>query len=370
MSSWRPDGSGNGTHIATSEKILDKINQQGGKPFISFEYFPPRTDEGVQNLYARVERMATLSPLFMDFTWGAGGSTSDLTLELCTKTKAITGLDINMHMTCTNQVTEKVDQGLRGAVLGGVRNICALRGDPPLGQEKWEATEGGFNCALDLVKHIRKEYGDHFGISVAGYPEGHPDIIKPISELGRELTASEKSRSTVDKDGVECVCSDEDYKKELAYLKEKIDAGGEVILTQLFYDADVFIQFVKDCRAIGINAPILPGIMILMTYGGFKRMTGFCKTRVPADLAKKVEEMKDEEQKEQLKEFGIQLGADICKKVLASGAAQGLHFYTLNLENSVYGILEKLGLKATDVSAGAENENTFQGTLINTVIAK
>ena len=216
--------------MPSSEKIIDKITRvaETGKPFVSFEYFPPRTDEGVTNLYDRIERMSVQEPLFVDFTWGAGGSTCELTLSLSTTVKAKYGLDVNMHMTCTNQEVEKVDIGLAGAIAGGIRNICALRGDPPLGQEKWEASEGGFSCALDLVKHIRTKYGDFFGISVSGYPEGHPDKIKPVSDLGRPLSATELKRVMTKADGVQCVCSDEDYANEMKYLKEKVDAGGEV----------------------------------------------------------------------------------------------------------------------------------------------
>merc|ERR1712054_716400 len=209
------------TMAAPAEKIVDKINrreQAGEVPYFSFEYFPPRTEQGVSNLYARIERMAQQEPLFVDFTWGAGGSTSDLTLELATETKKQFGLDVNMHMTCTNQEASKVDEGLEGAKAGNVRNICALRGDPPKGQDKWVATEGGFECALDLVKHIRKTHGDYFGISVAGYPEGHPDNICPVSELGRELTESEQRRVIVDADGVSHVCSDDKWKVEMDYL--------------------------------------------------------------------------------------------------------------------------------------------------------
>jgi methylenetetrahydrofolate reductase (NADPH) len=365
---WCPTGSGDGAHIVTSNKLVDLVAEsvKAGKPFCSFEYFPPRTDDGVKNLYDRIQRMAQQKPLFVDFTWGAGGSTSDLTVELCTKTKAMTGLDVNMHMTCTNQPAVKVDEGLAAAVAGGIRNICALRGDPPLGQEKWEAVAGGFNCALDLVKHIRKTHGDHFGISVSGYPEGHPDNIKPVKDLGRALSASEQKRVMRTAEGEECVCSDEDYAVELKYLKEKVDAGGEVIITQLFYDVEVFIQFAKDCKAAGIHAPILPGIMIIQAYGGFKRMTGFCKTRVPAELEKKMEAMKDDA--EAVKEFGIEFGADLCRALLKSGLAPGLHFYTLNLEKSTLGIMAKLGMKRAETAVGNESENTFAGTLINTVI--
>jgi len=353
--------------IAPAEKIVDKINrreQAGEVPYFSFEYFPPRTEQGVNNLYARIERMAQQEPLFVDFTWGAGGSTCDLTIDLSASTKEKTGLDVNMHMTCTNQESSKVDEGLKAAQEKNIRNICALRGDPPKGQDKWEAVEGGFECALDLVKYIRKETGDHFGISVSGYPEGHPDVIKPVADLGRELSESELKRVVKDENG-EFVCSDDDFAKELAYLKEKIDAGGEVIITQLFYDSQVFIQFVKDCRAAGINAPVLPGLMPIQAYAGFKKMCGFCKTRVPEDVAKKMEEIKEDEAA--VKAYGIELATQMAKDILASDVGvNGLHFYCLNLEKSALAVLDNLGLKKDVVEdAAAEKENTLAGTHIN-----
>lgn len=335
-------------------------------PFVSFEYFPPRTEDGVNNLYKRLDRMAQQDPIFMDFTWGAGGSTSDLTLELAINTKKNTDIDVNMHMTCTNQEASKVDEGLTGAKEGNIRNICALRGDPPQGQDKWESVEGGFECALDLVKHIRANHGDWFGISIAGYPEGHPDNIQPVKDLGRDLTATELVRVMTDEAGEQYVCSDEKYAEEMAYLKQKVDAGGEVILTQLFYDPEVLIQFVRDCRAWGINAAVLPGIMPIQAYGGFKKMTGFCKTRVPAEVAERMEAIKDDG--EAVKAYGIELGAEICRKILDSDVGvNGLHFYTLNLEKSVFGIMEKLGLKKQidTQEPVAETENTLKGTFIN-----
>ena len=137
--------------------------------------------------------MAKQRPLYIDMTWGAGGSTSDLTLELCRQAKELYGLEANMHLTCTNMEVEKITKGLEGARAAGIRNIVALRGDPPAGEEKWQAVEGGFTCALDLVTHIRKEHGDYFCLSVAGYPEGHPTVIKDVAP-GQQLTPAEQKR--------------------------------------------------------------------------------------------------------------------------------------------------------------------------------
>merc|ERR1719310_2061247 len=154
---------------------------EGKGPFYSFEYFPPRTADGMKNL----------NPLFMDFTWGAGGSTSEATMDLCAHCKSETKMTANMHLTCTNMEKSKIDMALADCKKHGLCNLVALRGDPPRGQEKWEAVEGGFNCALDLVKYIRKETGDYFSIVVAGYPEGHPDAMEEIPDKST-LSEAEK----------------------------------------------------------------------------------------------------------------------------------------------------------------------------------
>eukprot|EP00958_Prasinococcus_capsulatus_P019301 scaffold2360_cov380-Prasinococcus_capsulatus_cf.AAC.4 len=213
---------------------------------------------------------------------------------------------------------EKLAEALKTVKAVGVQNILALRGDPPVGQENWTASIGGFECALDLVKYIRKEYGDYFGICVAGYPEGHPDVI---GEGGK--------------------VSDESYANELAYLKSKIDAGGEVIVTQLFYDVDRFLKFVDDCRQIGIKCPILPGIMPIQSYNGFKKMTGFCKTQVPQEILDTLEKVKDDDAA--VKAYGVELGTRMCRTLLDKGTP-GVHMYSLNLEKTVVGILQNLGL--------------------------
>eukprot|EP00054_Salpingoeca_dolichothecata_P026361 m.188096 g.188096 ORF g.188096 m.188096 type:complete len:328 (+) comp25634_c0_seq7:31-1014(+) len=320
-------------------KISDKIAACKGEPFISFEFYPPKTEKGVANLYARFDRMKAQEPLYCDITWGAGGATSDLTLEIATEMKK-RGLESNMHLTCTNMEQSKIDVALKGCQEQGIDNIVALRGDPPQGQEKWEATEGGFSCALDLVKHIREHYKDHFCVSVSGYPEGHPNVIKKVEE-GQQLSESEKSRVVTTEDG-SFVCFDADYAKEIEYLKQKVDAGADLIITQMIFDGKLFGRFLTDCRNAGIKCPIVPGIMVLQSAGGFKRMTGFCKSRVPASLLERLAACGDNE--DQVKELGAQFGSELCKELLDAGAV-GLHFYCLNLEKVTLGILEKLGKK-------------------------
>lgn len=313
--------------------------------WFSFEYFPPKTDAGVLNLTKRIQRMKALGPLFVDFTWGAGGSTSDLTLKLTSEAKNQLGCVANMHLTCTNQGASMVEEALANCRAVGVRNIVALRGDPPRGQEKWTATEGGFNCALDLVRFIRMKHGDYFCVAVAGYPEGHPDVIEEVPGGLGSLSPTEQCRARVvkDKSGKEVVtvCRDAAFEKEMAYLKEKVDAGAGLIITQMFLDTQVYVDFVAACRQCGISVPVIPGIMMLNTLGGLQRMTALCKTRLPEGLLEKAEAANSSD--DSFKAFGVEFATDMCRALL-DGGAPGLHFYTLNLEKVVVGTLLALKL--------------------------
>lgn len=272
---------------APKDKMLCDLIAAEKKPWFSFEYFPPKTETGVENLKKRILRMKELGPLFTDFTWGAGGSTSEITMQLCDTVKNKFGCVANMHLTCTNMPPEKVDEALADCKKCGVCNLVALRGDAPRGSEKWEATEGGFACAEDLCAYITKHHGNWFSVAVAGYPEGHPDNITVVEGADVDaavavLSESEKTRYSVSTDAagnkVVMVCRDDKYKIEMDYLKKKIDSGGNLVITQMFLDADVFVAFMKDCKTWGINVPIVPGIMCLNGAGGLKRMVPMCKT--------------------------------------------------------------------------------------------
>jgi len=256
--------------------------------------------------------------MFCDITWGAGGSTAELTLDIAANMQNGVCCETMMHLTCTNMPRESLRAALDRVKAEGIQNILALRGDPPKGAATFEAVEGGFACALDLVKYIKAEYGDHFGLTVAGYPEAHPDVIK--SDPGQQAAA---------------------YASDLAYLKQKVDAGGEVVVTQLFYDVELFLKFVADCRSIGIRCPIVPGLMPIQTYAGFQRMTGFCKTYVPPEVAATLEGIKEDE--EACRAYGIHLGVSMCRRMLAEGTP-GVHLYSLNSDKAVTSILRGLGL--------------------------
>ncbi|KAI9101351.1 methylenetetrahydrofolate reductase-domain-containing protein [Phlyctochytrium arcticum] len=288
-----------------TKKIQKAIDED--RCFWSFEYFPPKTETGVINLYDRMERMYALGPEFIDVTWNAGGSSSDVTMQVCTTAQSVYGLETCMHLTCTNMPREKIDIALRDAKAAGIQNILALRGDPPRGQENWTKCETGFSYAVDLVRYIREQYGDYFCIGVAAYPEGHTENPDKSDDMKR--------------------------------LKEKVDAGADYIVTQLFYDADLLINWLKDCKTVGINIPILPGLMPIQSYGGFKRMTTLCKTFVPQKIHDALEPIKDDDKA--VKEYGVQLCIDMCNQMKDAGV-RGFHFYTLNLERTVRLILEGL----------------------------
>ncbi|ONK61756.1 uncharacterized protein A4U43_C08F33250 [Asparagus officinalis] len=301
-------------------KVIEKIREAtegNGRTVFSFEFFPPKTEEGVENLFDRIGSMVATTLRSCDYV-AARRIHADLTLDIANRMQNMICVETMMHLTCTNMPVEKIDHALDTIKTNGIQNVLALRGDPPHGQDKFVQVAGGFACALDLVQHMRSKYGDYFGITVAGYPEAHPDMI--------------------DTDGVATL---EAYNNDLTYLKRKVDAGADLIVTQLFYDTNIFLKFVNDCRQIGITCPIVPGIMPINNYKGFLRMTGFCKTRIPPEIMAALEPIKDNE--EAVKAYGIHLGTEMCKKILAHGI-KTLHMYTLNMEKSALAILMNLGL--------------------------
>jgi methylenetetrahydrofolate reductase (NADPH) len=284
--------------------------KQSGQPKFSFEFFPPKTAQGVQNLYDRMDRMHGLGPSFIDITWGAGGRMAQLTCEMVSVAQAQYGLETCMHLTCTDMGKEKVDDALKSAYKAGCTNILALRGDPPREKEKWVAAEGGFHYARDLVKHIRQSYGNHFDIGVAGYPEG---------------------------------CDDQDDPELLLdHLKEKVDAGATFIVTQMFYDVDNFLNWVAKVRAKGVTIPIIPGIMPINTYASFVRRCIHMNAAIPPKWSEKLEAVKNDDSA--VRSIGTGLVAEMCRKILDSGLIHHLHFYTMNLAQATRLLLDELNL--------------------------
>ncbi|QDS69465.1 hypothetical protein FKW77_006223 [Venturia effusa] len=270
--------------------------EKARKPTFSFEFFPPKTAQGIQNLYDRMDRMH---------------GSAHLTCEMVKTAQTALGLETCMHLTCTDMPVSKVDEALKEAYDAGCTNILALRGDPPREKDKWEATSGGFRYAKDLVKYIREHYDDHFDIGVAGYSERCED--------------------------------NEDVDQLVDHLKEKIDAGATFIVTQMFYDVDLFLDWVRKCRAKGITVPIVPGIMPISTYAAFiRRANGPMRCRIPKAWLEAMEPIKNDDS--EVREVGMRLVAELCQKLLASGEIHHLHFYTMNLEKATRMVIEELGL--------------------------
>lgn len=293
-------------------KISEKLSQAHAcanppPATFSFEFFVPKTSQGVQNLYDRMDKMYDLNPIFIDITWNAGGRSSSLTNEMVYTAQSTLGLETCMHLTCTNMPVSLIDEALEKAYKSGCQNILALRGDPPL--DGSEST-GDFKYAKDLISYIRKKYGDHFNIGIAAYPEGHPE--------------------------------ESDGGNLMKYLKEKTDAGADFIITQMFYDVDNFILWCAQVRKAGIEIPIIPGIMPISTYSAFMRRAKWSEVAVPQHFLDALDPIKEDDYA--VREMGTELVSEMCQKLIDSGYVNHLHFYTMNLERSTVMVLERLKL--------------------------
>ena len=282
-----------------------------GAWFYSLEFFPPKTEAGLDNLLTRIDRMARrLEPLFMDVTWTSNSAAS--AMALASHSQKYLGVDVLLHLSAVGLSRQRIEQILHQAKASGIQNILALRGDPPKGKSSWgpgDVSGGDCDRAIDLVRLIRELHGDYFGIAVAGHPEGHP------SSTSKE--------------------------EEMVHLKEKVDAGANFVITQFFYDVDIFLGYVRTCRQAGIDCPILPGIMPIQSYSSFQRMTSYCQVAVPDIIWQQLDAVKDDD--EAVKKVGCDIAVNMCQRLLESKDIDGVHFYTLNLERSVTRILMDLG---------------------------
>ncbi|KAL8829554.1 MAG: hypothetical protein Q9191_001958 [Dirinaria sp. TL-2023a] len=315
------------------EKITDKIAAlPNDANYFSLEFFPPKTDMGFSNLQTRLERMSlALRPLFVAVTWGAGGSTSSGSLQLAELCQRQLGLTTCLHLTCTNMKKKLIDEALEEAKALGVRNILALRGDPPREEEyKLQEDEGTqdeeesnekFQWAIDLVRYIRHVHKDYFCIGAAAYPEGHADESHPV---------------------------DQDPLHDLPYLIDKTKAGADFIMTQLFYDEDAYMKFEKLLRehesGTFATIPIIPGLMPIQSYQILKRVTKLSHCKLPPALLSRLEPVKGDD--EAVKHEGIDIISEIVEdiKKAKSKGPRGFHFFTLNLEKAVGFILERCHL--------------------------
>lgn len=284
-------------------KIKDILNKT--RPAFSFEFFPPKDDSGFDSLFHTIEKLKPLSPAFVSVTYGAGGSSRNKTIDLVGRIKNDVGIEAMAHLTCVGHSRAEIGDVLNSLKSKGIENILSLRGDPPKGAEKFEANENGFKYANELTQYIKQNHS--FCLGVAGYPEIHPESNSEASDIDN--------------------------------LKKKVDAGGDFIITQLFFDNDHYFKFVDKVSKAGISAPVIPGIMPILNFKQTIRFTQMCKTEIPVELMRKMEHLKDDS--EAVKQVGIDHASMQCKELLRQGSP-GIHFYTLNRSTATLAIMESL----------------------------
>ncbi len=272
-------------------RIADLYRQAG--PVISFEFFPPRTDAGYRSLYRTLAELKRLEPGFVSVTWGAGGSTRRLTAELVGRIQRELGLTAMAHMTCVGARPETLASTLEGLVRDGIENLLALRGDPPRNDPDWTPESDHFQHAIDLVRFIRARFD--LCIGAACHPEGHPDRESPEAEI--------------------------------RHLAAKVQAGAEFLITQFFFDNRDYFDFLGRTRSAGIEVPIVPGIMPVVSASGIRRMAALAGARIPEALEARIAEAGEDDGR--IAEAGIDWATQQCRELLDAGVP-GLHFYTLN----------------------------------------
>ena len=274
-------------------------------PVFSFEFFPPRTPEGVEALFETVEALKPLAPSFVSVTYGAGGATRDGTLEIATRIKHEHGLEAMAHLSCVGETTDGLTEILDRLEAGGIDNVLALRGDPPRGETAFKPREGGLDSAAELTAFVSQRY--RFAIGGACFPEVHPEAASPEADL--------------------------------AYLKTKVTSGASFLITQLFFDNRLYFDFVEAARASGIDVPIIPGVIPIGSYAKIERFCGLCEASIPKELAQEMEALGGDNDAEA--ELGTAYAARQCEELLAGGAP-GVHFYTLNTAPQTRAVLGAL----------------------------
>jgi methylenetetrahydrofolate reductase (NADPH) len=272
-------------------RIDDILSEQ--RPVFSFEFFPPKTDEGMENLWRAASELQRDEPAFVSVTYGAGGSTRDRTITIVKRLKHELGLEAMAHFTCVGATVDELRMVLDGMRDAGIENVLALRGDPPRGQTEWTATEGGLSYSTELIELIGSEYD--FTIGAACFPEVHPAAESPDSDL--------------------------------RYLKAKVDAGAKFLITQLFFDNELYFDFVERARGAGIDVPIIPGIMPVTNFSQIKRFTEMCGATIPSHFECELEARQDDP--DAVRDLGVAYATLQCSELLARGAP-GIHFYVLN----------------------------------------
>ena len=269
---------------------------------LSFELFPPKTPAGEEAMYASVAELMAFGPDVITCTYGAGGSTRDKTLEITEQVKRRFGVRVASHLTCVGSTVEQLRTYLQEARARGVNNIVALRGDPPKGEAAFTPVDGGLRYAAELVQLIKGEF-PNFGLAVAGYPETHQEAVSPQADLEN--------------------------------LSRKVAAGGDVVITQLFYDNADFFRFRDSCAALGISVPIVPGILPVTNLSQIQRITSLCKARLPQQF---VEELSRKDDPQWQFERGIAYAANQVQELIDAGVP-GIHFYVLNKSQATGAVL-------------------------------
>jgi methylenetetrahydrofolate reductase (NADPH) len=286
---------------------IDQILAAGGGPVFSFEFFPPKTEAGEHNLYAALTELRELEPAFVSVTYGAGGSTREKTIEIVKRIREQYGLEAMAHFTCVGATVPELHATLAEMQDAGIDNVLALRGDPPLGEEAWTKTEGGLEYSRELVGLISEGYP--FAIGAACFPETHIHAASPEDDL--------------------------------EHLAEKVRSGVDFLITQLFFDNAVYFDFIERARAIGIEVPIIPGVMPITRVGQVERMASMCGASIPDPLRRELHARGEDP--EAVLDFGVAYATLQCAELLAAGAP-GIHFYTLNRSPATRAILSALKL--------------------------
>ncbi|MBV9050287.1 MAG: methylenetetrahydrofolate reductase [NAD(P)H] [Solirubrobacterales bacterium] len=286
---------------------IDEIIDVAQRPVFSFEFFPPKTDEGERNLRATLESLAELEPDFASVTYGAGGSSQNRTLEVTKWLKREVGIEAMAHLSCVGTTSEQLRVILDEIAGAGIDNVLALRGDPPRGDSEWKPHPGGLRYSTELVSLIRSDY--EFSIGAACFPEIHPEA--------------------------------RDLAHDLRFLKEKVESGASFLITQLFFDNELYFRFVEEARECGIDVPILPGIMPITDLAQIKTITGMCGATIPQALLEALEWRAGD--RDAVLQLGVSYATLQCAELLARGAP-GVHFYTLNRSSATRAILSALKL--------------------------
>ncbi|MDP8305401.1 MAG: methylenetetrahydrofolate reductase [NAD(P)H] [Candidatus Chlorobium antarcticum] len=286
--------------------LVKEILNTAQKPVFSFEFFPPKKDADWDTLFKTIAALSPLNPSYVSVTYGAGGSTRTRTHDLVTRIQKETGLSVVSHLTCIASTTNETGEILENYLSHGINNVLALRGDKPAGTESIDDAVKDFPHAINLVRFIKTNH-PNIGVGVAGFPEGHPETPNRL--------------------------------KEIEYLRAKVDAGADYIVTQLFFDNRDYFDFVERCRLAGISVPIIPGIMPITSAKGMTRMSELALgARIPAPLLKKV---LSAESDAEVASIGIEWATNQVQELI-DNQIRGIHFYTLNMATATLEIFRNL----------------------------